>query len=82
MKHILSANQDTVIQVEGVLVDVDFKTHVTRDQFQKMSEESGLYDRVGKPLQDALKAAGLKAKDISALVVVGGAQVSHHLYIS
>ena len=69
---------DTMVQVEGVLVDVDFKTHITRDKFEAMSEEGGLYARVAKPFQDALKAASLKPKDISALLVVGGAQVHVH----
>lgn len=73
-KHVLSANTDTVVQVEGVLVDVDFKAPVSRDTFESLCEKAGLYDRVEKPFMDALESAGLKKDDISAFIVVGGGQ--------
>ena len=43
-----------VIQIEGLLEDVDFRTKVSRDDFEELC--SDLFDRVGDPVRQALQA--------------------------
>ena len=44
-------------QIEGLLEDVDFSTKVTREDLESMCAD--LFDRVGKPVTDALKSADI-----------------------
>eukprot|EP00121_Abeoforma_whisleri_P003416 Awhi_evm1s3068 len=57
-KEVLSANTQTKVQIEGILVDVDFRTAITREQFEKLAED--LYPRAFKPIQMALDAADMQ----------------------
>jgi len=43
--------------VEGLLEDVDFRLRVTREELEEMCAD--LYDRVGKPVKQALEAADM-----------------------
>jgi hypoxia up-regulated 1 len=63
VKNILSANTDTMSQVEGLMDDVDFKAKVTREEFEKMC--SDLFENVKKPVQDAIKMAEINSVTIS-----------------
>ena len=40
-------------QVESLLDDQDFKTKVTREEYEGLCKD--LFDRVAKPVQDAIK---------------------------
>lgn len=70
VKNILSANTETMSQVEGLMDDVDFKAKVTREEFEKMCAD--LFDRIKKPIEDAIKMAELPADEIISVILVGG----------
>jgi hypoxia up-regulated 1 len=57
VKAILSANTETVSQVESLAWDIDFKTRVTRAELEAKSED--LKDKFAKPILDALENADL-----------------------
>lgn len=44
-----------VLQVEGLMDDIDFKAKVTRAEFEELCQD--LFDRVPGPVQDALSSA-------------------------
>lgn len=70
VKQVLSANADHFAQIEGLLEEIDFKHQVTRQTFESLC--SDLFDRVTKPLDDALKAAGLTLDVINQVTLFGG----------
>jgi hypoxia up-regulated 1 len=57
VKAILSANTETVSQVESLAWDIDFKTRLTRAEFETKCED--LKEKFSKPILDALQNAGL-----------------------
>ncbi|XP_069686469.1 hypoxia up-regulated protein 1 isoform X2 [Periplaneta americana] len=69
VKNVLSANADHYAQVEGLLDDQDFKLQVTREEFEGMC--SDLFDRVKRPIDQALKSSGLTLDVISHVILVG-----------
>ncbi|XP_047099616.1 hypoxia up-regulated protein 1 isoform X1 [Schistocerca piceifrons] len=69
LKNVLSANAEHYAQVEGLLDDVDFKLLVTRDDFEELCAD--LFDRIQKPVEQALKASGLDMNVISQVILVG-----------
>ncbi|KAE8555010.1 hypothetical protein EYB25_003557 [Talaromyces marneffei] len=72
MRQILSANTETSSTFEGLYEeDVIFKYKITRSEFEKLVKDQAL--RVGKPIEDALKAAGLKLSDLESVILHGGA---------
>lgn len=71
VKNVLSANTDHWAQVESLMDDVDFKTQVTRAEFEKMCED--LFERVAKPIKDALITSEISdSNDIASVILVGG----------
>ena len=70
IKTVLSANADHMAQIENLMDDVDFKAKVTRDEFEKMSAD--LFERVKKPIEEALRAAEVSADELSSVILVGG----------
>ena len=54
-KHVLSANNEYVAQVEGLIDEIDFKQRITRDDFENLCND--LFKRVKKPVEEALKAS-------------------------
>uniref|UniRef100_A0AAF5I0F7 Hypoxia up-regulated protein 1 n=2 Tax=Strongyloides stercoralis TaxID=6248 RepID=A0AAF5I0F7_STRER len=70
VKQVLSANVDHKAQIENVFEDIDFKQHVTREDFYKLFED--LNDRWTKPIDDALQMAGLTIQNIDKFVLFGG----------
>lgn len=70
VKNVLSANAEHYAQIEGLLDEEDFKTLVTRDELETMIQD--LLERVGNPVEQALKTAHL-TKDIIGQVVLVGA---------
>ena len=70
VKTVLSANTETLAQVEGVFEDKDFKASVSREQLHELGAD--VFARVQGPVTAALSAANLTMADIRSLIVVGG----------
>ncbi|XP_076017300.1 hypoxia up-regulated protein 1 isoform X2 [Genypterus blacodes] len=71
LKTVLSANADFMAQVEGLMDDIDFKSKVTRADFEDLCAD--LFERVPRPVQDALTSAEMKLDEIEQVILVGGA---------
>jgi len=71
VKKVLSANVDHTAQIEGLIDDEDFKARVTREEFEGLC--SDLWERLSKPMNDALELAGVTMDQITSLIVIGGA---------
>ncbi|XP_060530480.1 hypoxia up-regulated protein 1 [Cylas formicarius] len=69
LKNVLSANVEHYAQVEGLLDEQDFKFLVTRDDLEGLIKD--LFDRVPKPVEQALQAAHLTLDVINQVVLVG-----------
>ena len=69
-KNVLSANQDTHIHLASLIHDMDFKLHITREQFYEWAAE--LIQRVTLPIEQALKDANLTADQLHAVAIIGG----------
>ena len=70
-RHVLSANSDANSFFEELLPEIDFKTKLTRAEFETLAAEYA--DRVDGPLKDALAAAKLTMQDIDSVILHGGA---------
>ncbi|XP_044750034.1 hypoxia up-regulated protein 1 [Coccinella septempunctata] len=70
LKNVLSANIQHIAQIEGLLDEEDFKLPVTRQEFEDLIPD--LLERVGLPVEKALKSAQL-TKDVLNQVVLFGA---------
>lgn len=71
VKNVLSANADHYAQIEGLLDEQDFKVQVTREDLENLA--SDIFERVGEPIKEALKTAGLTMDVINQVVLVGAA---------
>ncbi|XP_058483696.1 hypoxia up-regulated protein 1 [Solea solea] len=71
LKTVLSANMEFMAQVEGLMDDIDFKSKVTRSDFEELC--SDLFERVPRPVQDALAVAEMNLDEIEQVILVGGA---------
>ncbi|KAL4818561.1 Hsp70 protein-domain-containing protein [Aspergillus spinulosporus] len=70
-RQVLSANTETGASFEGLFdEDVNFKYRVTRAKFEELAGQHIV--RVGKPLEEALAAAGLQLNDIDSVILHGG----------
>ncbi|KAK3587703.1 hypothetical protein CHS0354_042490 [Potamilus streckersoni] len=70
VKKILSANNDHMAQVEGLLDEQDFKTRITRAEFEEMCAD--LFERVTRPLEEALKVSEVTLGEITEVILMGG----------
>ncbi|XP_018097495.1 hypoxia up-regulated protein 1 isoform X2 [Xenopus laevis] len=71
VKTILSANNDHMAQIEGLMDDIDFKAKVTRQELEDLCAD--LFNRVSAPVQQALASAEMKMEEIDQVILVGGA---------
>jgi hypoxia up-regulated 1 len=71
-KEVLSANDNFVVNLEGVLPDVDFRVPVSRAILEKASDDAGLLTRVTNLIDDVLSQAGVNVSVIDAVELVGG----------
>ncbi|KZZ91190.1 Heat shock protein Hsp88 [Moelleriella libera RCEF 2490] len=69
-KKILSANQQSPVNIESLMNDVDVSTMITRQDFETMIEP--LLNRTQQPLEQVLAQANLTKDDIDVVEVVGG----------
>jgi molecular chaperone DnaK len=71
----LSQRMETEINLPFITADAHGPKHLqytlTRSKFEQLTED--LTERTRKPFQDALKDAGLTAKDLDEVILVGGA---------
>lgn len=70
VKAILSANSDAMSTVESVAFDIDFKTKVTRSEFENACKD--LHSRFARPIYDALANAEFSLANISSVILTGG----------
>ncbi|XP_040281442.1 hypoxia up-regulated protein 1 isoform X6 [Bufo bufo] len=70
VKTILSANNDHMAQIEGLMDDIDFKSKVTRQELEELCGD--LFERVSSPVQKALSSAEMKMDEIDQVIIVGG----------
>lgn len=70
VKAILSANSEAVAIVESLAWDIDFKSKVTRAQFEEKCKD--LKSEFAKPIEDALKNAGLTLDNVTSVIFTGG----------
>ncbi|KAJ0425715.1 Hsp70 protein-domain-containing protein [Aspergillus carlsbadensis] len=71
-RQVLSANSDTIASFESLFEeDVNFKYRLSRSKFEELAESH--IARVGKPLEQALAAAGLQLNEIDSVILHGGA---------
>ncbi|KAM4015557.1 hypoxia up-regulated protein 1 [Anomaloglossus baeobatrachus] len=81
VKTILSANNDHMAQIEGLMDDIDFKAKVTRQELEDLCAD--LFERVSSPVQKALSSAEMNMDEIDQVIIVGGStripKVQEHL---
>ncbi|CAJ0946290.1 unnamed protein product [Ranitomeya imitator] len=70
VKTILSANNDHMAQIEGLMDDIDFKVKVTRQELEELSAD--LFERVSSPVRKALSSAEMNMDEIDQVIIVGG----------
>ncbi|TPX67929.1 hypothetical protein SpCBS45565_g03451 [Spizellomyces sp. 'palustris'] len=70
VKQVLSANQETISSVEGLMEELDFRVLVTRSTLEDISKD--VKSRVQDPVKSVLAQANLTVADIDSLVLVGG----------
>ncbi|KAH8079815.1 heat shock protein 70 family [Cristinia sonorae] len=71
VKAILSANTEAMASVESLAFDIDFRTKVTRADFESVCKD--LKQRFASPIYDALDFAGLTMDNITSVILTGGA---------
>ncbi|XP_075460319.1 hypoxia up-regulated protein 1 isoform X2 [Ascaphus truei] len=71
VKTILSANNDHMAQIEGLMDDIDFKAKVSRQVLEDLCVD--LFQRVSAPVQQALSSAEMSLDEIDQVILVGGA---------
>ncbi|KAK7055392.1 actin-like ATPase domain-containing protein [Favolaschia claudopus] len=70
VKAILSANTEATATVESLAWDIDFKAKVTRGEFEAACED--LKTRYARPIDDALRNAGLTLENVTSVILTGG----------
>ncbi|TDL26892.1 actin-like ATPase domain-containing protein [Rickenella mellea] len=70
VKAILSANTEAMSSVESVAFDIDYRSKVTRTNFEAACED--LRGRFAQPILDAISNAGLTLDDIKSVILAGG----------
>ncbi|GER31559.1 heat shock 70 kDa protein [Striga asiatica] len=70
-KEILSANMMAPISVESLYDDRDFRSTISREKFEDICKD--LWEKALVPLKELLEHSGLKADDLYAVELIGGA---------
>jgi len=69
-KVVLSANEFTPINVEALTNDIDFKSELSREDFETMC--SDLLDRSVAPVEQLLAETEKEPAEVHAVVIIGG----------
>lgn len=70
-RQVLSANSDVHSSFEELIPEIDFKTKLTRAEFETLTQPFA--DRVAEPITDALAAAKMTLADVDSIILHGGA---------
>lgn len=70
VKRVLSANKNYPITIESLADDIDFRSSITREQFETMAAD--LFSRVADPVARALEAANKTVEQIDQVEIIGG----------
>ncbi|KAL9227689.1 hypothetical protein vseg_003347 [Gypsophila vaccaria] len=70
-KEILSANTVAPISVESIHDDRDFRGSISREKFEELCED--IWEKALIPLKQVFQSSGLKADDVYAVELIGGA---------
>ncbi|TFY61102.1 hypothetical protein EVJ58_g4721 [Rhodofomes roseus] len=71
VKTILSANSDATASVESLAWDIDYRSKITRADFEIACKD--LKGEFARPIFDALASAGMTLDSISSVILTGGA---------
>ncbi|EJD41107.1 HSP70-domain-containing protein [Auricularia subglabra TFB-10046 SS5] len=71
VKTVLSVNNDARASIESLAFDLDFKSSVSRAEFETACDD--LHSRFSQPLLDALAQSKLTLDDITSVILAGGA---------
>ncbi|EJU00266.1 actin-like ATPase domain-containing protein [Dacryopinax primogenitus] len=71
VKAILSANIDSSVHIESLYEDIDYRSKVTREQFEAACAD--LKPRFTQPVLDALAMARLTMDNVTSVILTGGA---------
>lgn len=69
-KTVLSANQESLVFLNSLYEDTDFKMMLTREQFYEMTAD--LIERAANPIQQVIDDTGVTLDQIDAVVIIGG----------
>lgn len=82
-KIVLTVNTEYQVSIESLYNDKDFKTTITRDNFEEINND--LMERITKPILDTLKNSKVSASDVQSVILNGGSTrvpfVQHHLSV-
>ena len=70
MKEKLSANKQTPVTVEAISNDIDFRSKISREEFEEMNAD--LFERAVAPVRRLFEDSGLDVRSVDACVIVGG----------
>jgi hypoxia up-regulated 1 len=71
-KEVLSANDNFVVNLEGILPDVDFRVPMSRAKLEEAAADAGLFARVTALVDQVLAQAGVNISVVDAVELVGG----------
>ena len=69
-KKTLSANRNTLVQLNSIHKGIDFSYTLTRDEFEKLIEPYS--ERLIRPVLEVLEKAGVAAKEVNNFEIIGG----------
>ena len=69
-KHVLSANTEVHVSIEDLLPDIDFRAHITREEFQKACTQ--IIDRAIVPMKTIMQRNNLTVEDLAGVELLGG----------
>ena len=70
VKAILSANTDSRVTVESIAFDIDYRSKVTRAQFEEACAD--LKGRFAQPILDAVARANISFDEVNSVIMFGG----------
>lgn len=71
-KLILSANTEASISIESIYDEIDFKTKITRDEFEELLSEYS--QRITNPILKSLENSNIKLDEVKSVIFAGGSQ--------
>ncbi|ORX33442.1 Hsp70 protein-domain-containing protein [Kockovaella imperatae] len=70
VKHILSANQESNVNVESLYNDIDFRSKISRAELESTLADSA--DLFASPVAAALSSAGINMSSVNSVILFGG----------